>query len=102
LEIDIHFYGGVQIVFHGAPMRPIMRTTKERRIFGLTYPQQQLAKLGRCPMCKAKALVEVMKSPGLCIVQCWACAKLLILPDDLMDPFMGQDHLTAPANDSSV
>ncbi len=80
----------------------VLRTTKERRLFGLTYPQQQLAKLGRCPLCKAKALIEVMAAPGLSIVQCWACSKLLILPDDLMDPFMEEDDLKTPANESGV
>lgn len=99
MEIHVHIDGPVFITGTGAPGKIISRTTKEKRLFGLTYPQQQLAKLGRCPLCKAKALNEVMATPGLSIVQCWACAKLLILPDDLFDPFMGQDQLKTPAND---
>jgi len=105
MDVEIHMNGKVLIIDVGGNILPaspeLKRFDKKTcRLFGLNLLQQRLARIGRCPFCKTKAVRFAERLEQMDIRGCGKCGRLLIVPDEPFDPFMRKhSSRTNSAND---
>lgn len=106
MDVHIHINGEILIVSaDGEILKPppdmVRFSPESMQLFGLTYLQQRLARIGVCPFCKSRGVFKTGRLDTLDFVRCWNCSKTMIVPDDLCDPFLQPTNSSRrnPAND---